>query len=374
MTATKPLYKPVLNDGLTLMRRAFAAAALVVLTLAVPALAQPGSSEHGRGPPAPVGDFEVDAAARSADGDIVSFTYTPLTVDRFAVGDVVLYSARVDPAASDDGREPRVTARGPEIRVRTTHYTFTAHDNPAGVSRLQAPGGIAITFAEGAILVQGDEGRISFELGDLTGSLRGEELRVAGTTVTASRNVLVFLDKQRGDFDVHREHIGNAIARGHVGAEATFNLADQALQQDVVSYGNVTMTTVKAEQGNLTVLIEGHGFEGRVVVLNVDGRILGAAQANDLSIFMDNASIGRATDLTDILNPDDDGYQPEYYIVHDPLMDPNAFQLIVTVPHYSVHTLSVTTAFVLPPPSVVLGILAGVALLVPSAMLLFRRK
>jgi hypothetical protein len=39
-----------------------------------------------------------------------------------------------------------------------------------------------------------------------------------------------------------------------------------------------------------------------------------------------------------------------------------------------VHTLSVTTALVLPPPSVVVGVVAGLAVLAPSAFLLFRRK
>ncbi|HVM46121.1 MAG TPA: hypothetical protein VM582_09320, partial [Candidatus Thermoplasmatota archaeon] len=70
--------------------------------------------------------------------------------------------------------------------------------------------------------------------------------------------------------------------------------------------------------------------------------------------------------------PDDDGFHPEYYIVFDP--QAQAFQLIATLPHYSVHILSVTTLIVLPPPSVVVGVVAGVLLLAPTAMLLFRRK
>jgi len=58
--------------------------------------------------------------------------------------------------------------------------------------------------------------------------------------------------------------------------------------------------------------------------------------------------------------------------VFDP--EQGAFQLIVSVPHYSVHTLSVGSVLVLPPPSVVIGVVAGVALLAPTAMLLFRRS
>jgi hypothetical protein len=187
-------------------------------------------------------------------------------------------------------------------------------------------------------------------------------------------DALVFLRQARGGFDQHRDDIGDAIGKGHVGAEATLGrrVGSEDLVEEVVSYGNVTMTTLKAERGNLTVAIEGHGTEGRVLVLNVDGRIVGAQRSGDLTILMDNMSMTPASSLADVLDPDDDGFLPEYYVVFDPTTE--SFQLVVSVPHYSVHILSVMTAIPLPAPSVVVGVLAGVALLVPGAYVLFRRK
>jgi hypothetical protein len=132
------------------------------------------------------------------------------------------------------------------------------------------------------------------------------------------------------------------------------------------------MTTIKAERGNLTVMVEGHGLDGRVLVLNVDGRMLGADRADKLNITLDNESIEHAADLADALDPDDDGFDPEYYLVYDPAAE--AFQLIVTVPHYSVHTLTVATFLEIVPPSVTVGILVGVLVVVPMALVLFRRK
>lgn len=100
--------------------------------------------------------------------------------------------------------------------------------------------------------------------------------------------------------------------------------------------------------------------------------MLGAENGEKLNVILDDLSIGPASNFTDILDPDDDGYTPEYYIIYDP--GAHVFQLIVTLPHYSVHTLSVTTLLEILKPSVVIGILAGTALLIPAALVLFRRK
>lgn len=405
MSATKAIYKLNPDRPSSLMRRALLVLGLSFVLLSVAALPvvagadgeeERGSSDRGRGrsgeapgataedhdedgdeerrgPPAPIGSFAVHEETRQADGQQVAFGYSDAGIQRFTYGNTTLFDLTVVARPSgDDARESGVQARGGEMRVRTPTFKFTAHDNPAAVSRVETDGTVSVTFTEGTILVQTDDGRLRFERDGLRGTIRADEPRVVDRTVTAEGDMLLFVDAPRGDFDKNRGHIGEAIARGHVGAEATFNRLDSQVQQEVVSYGNVTMTTLKAEKGNLTVLVDGHGFDGRVLVLNVDGRVLGASQANDLSVLFDNLSISPASNLTDILDPDDDGYAPEYYLVFDPGQE--AFQLIVTVPHYSVHTLSVTSAIILPPPSVMVGLVAGIALLVPAGYVLFRRK
>ena len=106
-------------------------------------------------------------------------------------------------------------------------------------------------------------------------------------------------------------------------------------------------------------------------MLNVENAVLGAQRADQLHVQLDNATVAPADSLVDVLDPDNDGYSPEYYVVFDP--GTNAFQLLISVPHYSGHTLSLTTAFIRPPPSVIAGIGLGVLLLVPTAFVLFRR-
>lgn len=333
----------------------------------------PRSSGRNRGGTVPLGAFTVEEAAQAATGEHLAFTYSDAGIADFRALDRTLFDIQVDGETDDDeGRDVRI--EGSEMRVRTPAYKFIAHDTPTAASKLSTDGHVLVLFEEGVVLARENGERVRFSYGDVTGVLRGDDLVLTGRNVTASDEILVVLDQPRGAGDQeHYRDLGRAIAKGNVGAEATLNLLEnESVEEAVVSYGNVTMTTTRAERGNLTVMIEGHGFDGRVIVLNVDGRLLGANAADKLDILLDNETIEAASNLTDILDPDDDGYKPEYYVVFDPQVE--AFQLIVTLPHYSVHVLSVTTAIVLPPPSVALGIVAGVALLVPAAMLLFRRK
>lgn len=395
MTAPKALYKHPPAFVASIMRALLPLlVGLVVVGLAVPASAVQGGSpstvptedrgrdderdgdkseDRGRSKdrrPAAIGSFDLAASARTVTGEFVSFSYNDASLTDFRVGGVKLFDLRVDGAAEDDAREPRV--EGAQVKLRTKSLEARIHDNPAAMTKVETDGFVILAFPAGAVVTVADDERAEFTIGNVSGHVRGKALALAGTDLTSTDGVLVLLNRPQGDFDVHRGEISRAVARGDVGAEASFNKAGEDVEQDVVQYGNVTLTTVKAERGNLTLLVDGQGFDGRVLVLNVDGRVIGASQREDLQVLFDNETIQQADTLQDVLDPDDDGLDAEYYVVFDPAAQ--AFQMIVSVPHYSVHTLSVTTLIPLPAPSVVIGLVAGALLLVPSALLLFRRS
>lgn len=355
------------------MRRLLLAVLLALLIASTAAVAKGDDDEDDRqgrrhGARVDVGAF--DAGAREAQGKYVSFRYNESGVFGYTAHGITLFdltAERPSPASSLDIRADQAVVK---LRART--FALAAHDNPTAVVRMDVGEGRAILTLVPQARVALDAVGARFTIGNLSGTIRGEDLEISGPNVTARDEILVFLDIARADVDrPHRADIGKAIVRRHVGAEANFELDDDEVREEVVSYGNVTMTTVKAGKGNLTIQIEGHGDEGRVLVFNVDGRVLGAAKAGDLTILLDNVSVAPAGDLRDALDPDDDGFTPESYVVFDP--NAQSFQLILTVPHYSVHTLSVTV-LELVKPSVVIGVIAGLVLLVPSAFVLFRRK
>lgn len=318
-----------------------------------------------------IGEFQVDPTAREVRGDFVNFSYDGATVRGYTVRDTKLFDATVTETRADHRRVDTV-ARGAEIRVETPAFRLRAHDNPSVTTLISTPGLVTLTFVEDARFTQVNDRLARFAVGNVSGFVRGEDLEVEGRNLTAE-SVMLVVDEPRGRFDKHREAITAAIERTHVGAELSLvGRDDGEVEHDSVSYGNVTLTTVKAERGNFTVLIDGHGFEGRVLVFNLDGRLLGASHEDELTLRFDNETMRRADSIQDVLDPDDDGLAPEYYVVFDPQAD--AFQLLVSVPHYSVHVLSVGTLVQQIPPSVALGVVLGVALLAPAGYVLFRRR
>lgn len=332
----------------------------------------PRGAQRGGQRPAVTGAFTFSTSNQQVSGTFVDFHYNDSGLQGFAVAGNALFDATVGGRGNEEGERGGVEAHGAEVRLRTASFELRVHDNPEAVTQILTNGGITLVLASGVSARTAGDGTVKFTAGNVSGSIRGQSLALAGNTVTSTDRLLVFVNAPHGNFDVYRSDIHKGVASGHVGVEASYNKPGKDVEQDVVSYGNVTMQTIKAERGNLTLQVEGHGFDGRVLVLNVDGRVVGASRADDLNILFDNASISRADNITDVLDPDDDGLRAEYYIVFDPAQE--VFQVLVSVPHYSVHTLSVTTAFVLPPPSVIVGIVGGALLLVPSAFLLFRRK
>lgn len=358
--------------------RTLALAGLTAALLLVgvgPALAQDDADDRGRrggggrpDAPVPIGRFAVDAEERRAEGEFVSFSYNATGLQGFSVGDVELF----DLVLLNGTLTAPARQAGAQIRLESEGFRMVAHDNVGAVTRIHADRPVRLDFADGVRLAIDDGTKVTFAADGLAGKVLARNLTLRGHSVTLSGEALFQVVGPRGDFDREREHLEKAIEKRAIGVEASFGPADGDVVDDVVSYGNVTLKRIKAEKGELTVQVDGHGLDGRVIVLNVDGRVIGAASKDQLRMTYDNETIAEAANLTDVLDPDDDGLHAEWYVVWDPEVE--AFQVIVSVPHYSVHTLSLTTVFPLPPPSVVLGVVAGVALLVPCAMLLFRRK
>ena len=318
-----------------------------------------------------MGHFYAEGPNRSVMGKHVRFFANGTGIRNYTVAMVTLFDVSYYAPPSS----VRLKDGGSTFVMEGEDFRLKVHDNPMGTLHLRVPDTATFRFANATLDPEVD-GKVDFVVEGVTGWIKADNATIVGDSVIVSGKTTVHVNKARGAHDKHRADISTAVAKGHVGAEATLGKRpsgdQEELVQEVVSYGNVTMTTLRAERGNLTVAIEGHGDEGRVVVLNVDGRILGAQKRDDLTILLDNLTIPAASSIADVLDPDDDGFLPEYYVVFDPGTE--TFQLLVSVPHYSVHILSVNSFIPLPPPPVVFGIVAGVAALVPGAYVLFRRK
>ncbi len=149
---------------------------------------------------------------------------------------------------------------------------------------------------------------------------------------------------------------------------------------------NVTVPDVLRHNSTIDVVVTAKLDEGRTVALELDPAVLDglsvAAGPDVAPRYFDLNDDGtwtevvfrKAASIHDILDPDDDAGQPEYWIVEDE----DGLQVLVSFPHWSTHRVTLTLQEVvefLSQPSVVVGILAGVGgVAVAAVTLLWPRR
>lgn len=328
------------------------------------------SDDDDDGPSRAIGSFQTPSSnPRSVHGDFVDFTWSSTGVGNVTAAGLPLFGAETTGAVGGDA--PEIRADGSRVEIHTAGYELKAHDNPNAIFDFEVEGTLRLLFPLGTTLSVQREDRVIVNYADgRQARVFGEGITVSGLILTATDDATFMLDARKGAFDVHRSEISNAVAKRHVGAEVTLGRPDNAtgeIPEDVVEFGNVTVRTI-AKQGNVTLVLDGHGFDGRVIVVNVDPQVFGQRNREDFQFWFDNASIGEASSLVDALDPDNDGLAPEYYFVQSD----DGFQVILTVPHYSVHTFTIAGLAIEVTPSIVAGLMAGVLAVAVGVVVLFR--
>lgn len=131
------------------------------------------------------------------------------------------------------------------------------------------------------------------------------------------------------------EKIEEALKEKVIGGEIIIVGCDIKNDTDFISYfGNVTITPAKIENGKIILKINGDCEGGKIIKVNLGKNV---CLSDKILIKYDGKPIEEASSFEDILNPDDDGSNPEYYKL---LSEDGAF-LLITIPHFSEHIISI---------------------------------
>lgn len=135
---------------------------------------------------------------------------------------------------------------------------------------------------------------------------------------------------------VEEREIEHAFINKTIGGEITIHGYNKNLTDYVSYFGNVSVVPEALHRGKIVLSVSGEDKGGgRIVKINL-GRDV--CICRDFSLTFDGREVQRARDFTDILNPDDDGLNPEYYVLSSVYGDEGIF-LLVTIPHFSEHQL-----------------------------------
>lgn len=135
--------------------------------------------------------------------------------------------------------------------------------------------------------------------------------------------------------------VEDAVLSGELGGEITIVKKGSNLEWISTTYANnvsirLDNTTTTSTKTQLVVAGDEQGA-GKTIKINIGQDVL---SPRDLEVLFDGQKIPLADNLTDVLNPNDDGLQPEYVMVEISGGRDNEFFLLVSVPHFSEHFIT----------------------------------
>ncbi len=275
-------------------------------------------SDDGRDDSDDDSDEEFEGAPpTSISGRHVTTQVTTFGLANYTVNGRVVFSEVTGPEAWDEyewhGASHELEADDQEARIVDSaagNLRFESEDTRA----VPGPG---LSFTDTGS--KSGHGNTRFLLsGDgFTAYVNGDELYVENGTLYGEEFRLVVPQGRAQEID-------DAIATGQIAAEVKINGG-----ADATPLGAYNLTTEKSA-GEVIVTIEGHG-EGRTLLFDLEHKAIGPIE--DLVVLFDGNRIEPADDLADVLNVTDG--VAEYLI----LVGKNSTQVLVQVPHFSVHEI-----------------------------------
>lgn len=358
------------------------------------------------GEPAPekpvVGHIGLDANAslggeQCYEGTWVAFCLDPaarVLSDFTADGRLVLRAMAVPGTGAIN-----VETKAGAIVLRTTGATITVFDSPAGSLSLASSGaaaGLQLTLGESlrasvgdgnatlhapgfeALLVVRGEGAVSGSASQLRVDLAPDASGEAGFVLralplavqaTAPPPKVAVPDPAQAKVALDAA-LPQAIAAQKVAAEAYIALEGAEVKTSVVPYiaAEVQVLVTRADAAEVALTVDVSRPEGRTLVFHLGEGILAGARGG-FEVRYDGAVIAMADNLADVLDPDDDGAVAEFVLVQGSA----GIDLVVSVPHFSAHTITVQGLAEVLPSLAPYGALGGFALMAVAAVYLLRR-
>jgi len=195
-----------------------------------------------------------------------------------------------------------------------------------------------------------DKNKISICLTNENGEFTISNLQTGTYTIEAIKNKLYkstkFIEiKENQGTEVNfiieisetRLEIEKSINSGNVAGEINIQLGNNSeYEHEIIIYDSVNITPVKISEGEISLIVSGDEYStGKTIAITVDQNLFGNMQ--DLTVKYDGESIEMADNISDVLNPNNDGLHAEYLIT----LGANGIEILISIPHFSEHEITV---------------------------------
>lgn len=206
------------------------------------------------------------------------------------------------------------------------------------------------------------ENEIKLVKDNITGILMSDApMQIDGNNITCYHDVMLV------SFSLPQiKHVENDLLDGFmnkmIGGEVTIA---GAKSNDTISYfDNVTIKPV-VKNGKILLTVSGDENKGgKVIKVNLARNV---CPSSNIVVRYDGKTIKQADSIEDVLNPNDDGSNPEYWVIEDK----NGVFMLISIPHFSVHKIDIS--FIVNNPLFqALAIVAGLAVVVAATAYMFK--
>ena len=222
-----------------------------------------------------------------------------------------------------------LTLSGAAFTVDYEGCVIELHDTPTRFLRVIADKIVITDFSYNVSRV--DDNTIRLNKENFSATLLSEQpIGYNNENITAYGQIMLV------SFSFEEEkRIEDAFKNKTIGGEVTIAAYDEEKVDCISYFGNVKITPATLEKGKIVLNIKGDEKSGgKIIKINLGKSV---CISDDLTIKFDGIKVEKASSFEDILNPDDDGIQPEYYV----LSSEEGKFILVTVPHFSEHQLSI---------------------------------
>ena len=240
----------------------------------------------------------------------------------------------------------KITFTGqPQISFTYENCTVELQDTSISFLRVTTPGHIVFSNLTRYTLQKQSPTIVTLTSDDFYGAITGsKEIILQDDGLITQKSVIFRGMPLHASEDTQTENIltvEDAILSGELGGEITIVKKENTLEWISTSYANnvsiqVDNETTTSTKTQLVVAGDEQGG-GKTIKVNMGQNVL---SPQDLEVRFDGQKIPLADDLTDVLNPNDDGLQPEYVMVEVSGGRNHEFFLLISVPHFSEHLIT----------------------------------
>ena len=186
------------------------------------------------------------------------------------------------------------------------------------------------------------------------------------------------------DIKEYKDLIESSVENNMVGSEFSIQKINESVyKKTIVLYDDIAIDPLNVTSENVTFQVSGEEYVGsRTLVLYLEHGLFN--KSRNLTMRYDGFTLNSADDLDDVLDPDNDGSNPEYLFINS---TDNGSIALVSIPHFSQHKISIyteTPAIIIPPglEDVIETaiehkeeiIAVGILIIVLAAFLMFRKS